>query len=259
MVNVLEKILRLFSGAGAGDDETRQLIEETARDVVRSTRVLVDHQSEYIPAEAEAFPAYDAAFYDGTARDLAPHGIRVLGDFEDAAFTRRAPHQRAFYRIGVSDDGTVAAAWFILPPPPPTDEDAPPLRPGSCLVFETWLADGRCITTTCGAAENAVPKPAQVLVREVGRATAPGDALRGHRDRVGEARGVPKVLRTADDVLAARLAEEQFIAAFRHTKGLGLFEPMLRKMLGPNYDEQGAPLVEAIRRNPDWWTESGEI
>ena len=43
-------------------------------------------------------------------------------------------------------------------------------------------------------------------------------------------------------------------AEFREAKGLELFEPMLRGMLGAEYDERGAPLVEAILAHPEWWT-----
>jgi hypothetical protein len=43
-------------------------------------------------------------------------------------------------------------------------------------------------------------------------------------------------------------------AEFREAEGLKLFEPMLRGKLGDEYDERGAPLLEAILAHPEWWT-----
>src|SRR6267142_1824667 len=69
--------------------ELQKQIDESARAIVKSVRTLVDHRSEYRPVRAADYPERDAAFYDCAEKELAAEGVRPLGDFEDAAFSRR--------------------------------------------------------------------------------------------------------------------------------------------------------------------------
>src|SRR5204863_501222 len=68
------------------------------------------------------------------------------------------------------------------------------------------------------------------------------------------AEGALRSLTGVNQLLAARKAEEAMIAEFRNAQGLELFEPMLRKMFGDDFEERGQPRLDAIRRHPEWWT-----
>src|SRR5919106_492441 len=92
----------------------QQQIDDTARRIVESVRVHVDHRSEYRSVRSADYPDVDTAYYDGTGKDLAAEGVRTLGDFEDAAFSQRYPDKKAFVRLGLSDDGRIGAIWFAL-------------------------------------------------------------------------------------------------------------------------------------------------
>jgi hypothetical protein len=221
--------------------ELQKQIDESARAIVKSVRTLVDHRSEYRPVRAADYPDRDAAFYDGTDKELAAEGVRPLGDFEDAAFSRRHPDKDAFVRLGLSDDGTIGAIWFKL-------------GAASSVAFQSWLEDGRELVTVRAGTETAVPNRPEVATERVGLETAVRDVVRRHRSRVGAAGALPRLLRGLEDLLAGYADDEAASASFREQQGLALFEPMMRKKLGDRYDEEGEPLVQAIHAHPEWWT-----
>lgn len=221
--------------------ELQQQIDDAARRIVKSVRTLVDHRTEYRPVRAADYPDHDTAYYDGTERDLAGEGIASLGDFDDATFSRTHPDKKVFVRLGLAADGTTGAIWFRL-------------STASSLALQSWLEDGRTIITVRSSAESAVPNRPEVLLERVSPETLVRDVVRRHRSRVAVNATLPRLLRGLDDLVAAYAADEQASAAFREAQGLALFEPMLRKKLGDKYDDEGAPLVEAILAHPEWWT-----
>ncbi|HMJ58160.1 MAG TPA: hypothetical protein VK467_03430 [Gemmatimonadales bacterium] len=220
--------------------ELQQQIDEAARRIVKSVRTLVDHRTEYRPVRAADYPDHDAAYYDGTERDLAGEGIASLGDFDDASFSRNHPDKNVFVRLGLAADGTIGAIWFRL-------------GAASSLALQSWLEDGRTIVTVRSSAESAVPNRPEVAAERVAPQTAVRDVVRRHRSRVAAAGALPRFLRGLEELVAAYAADEQASAAFRDGQGLALFEPMLRKKLGDNYEDEGAPLVESILAHPEWW------
>jgi hypothetical protein len=220
--------------------ELQQQIDEAARRIVQSVRTLVDHRTEYRPVRAADYPDHDAAYYDATARDLAGEGIASLGDFDDVSFSRNHPDKNVFVRLGLAADGTIGAIWFRL-------------GAASSLALQSWLEDGRTIVTVRASAESAVPNRPEVVAERVAPQTAVRDVVRRHRSRVAAAVALPRLLRGLEELVAAYAADEQASAAFRDGQGLALFEPMLRKKLGDNYEDEGAPLVESILAHPEWW------
>src|SRR5258706_385897 len=221
--------------------ELQQEIDASARRIVKSVRTLVDHRTEYRPVRAADYPEYDTAYYDGTERDLAGEGIASLGDFDDATFSRRHPDKNVFVRLGLAADATTGAIWFRL-------------GTASSLALQSWLEDGRTITTVRSSTESAVPNRPEVALERVAPQTAVRDVVRRHRSRVAAAGSLPRLLRGLEDLVAAYAADERASAAFREGQGLALFEPMLRKKMGDNYEGEGAPLVESIMAHPEWWT-----
>jgi len=221
--------------------ELQQQIDDSARRIVKSVRTLVDHRTEYRPVRAADYPDFDAAYYDGTERDLAVEGIASLGDFDDAAFSRTHPDKNVFVRLGLAVDATTGAIWFRL-------------GTASSLALQSWLEDGRTIITVRSSTESAVPNRPEVAVERVAPQTSVRDVVRRHRSRVAAAGALPRLLRGLEDLVQAYAADEQASAAFRDRQGLALFEPMLRKKLGDSYEDEGAPLVESILAHPEWWT-----
>lgn len=221
--------------------ELQQQIDDSARRIVKSVRTLVDHRTEYRPVRAADYPDYDAAYYDGTERDLAGEGIASLGDFDDATFSRTHPDKNVFVRLGLAADGTTGAIWFRL-------------GPAASLALQSWLEDGRTIVTVRSGAESAVPNRPEVATERVAPQTSVRDVVRRHRSRVAAGGAFPRLLRGLEDLIAAYAADERASAAFREAQGIALFEPMLRKKLGDKYEDEGAPLVESILRHPEWWT-----
>jgi len=227
--------------ADNSEDELQQQIDDSARRIVTSVRTLVDHRTEYRPVQAADYPDYDAAFYDGTERDLAAEGIASLGDFDDATFSRNQPDKNVFVRLGLAVDATTGAIWFRL-------------GTATSLALQSWLEDGRTIITVRSSTESAIPNRPEVALERVAPQTAVRDVVRRHRSRIAAAGTLPRLLRGLEDLVAAYAADEQASAAFRADQGLALFEPMLRKKLGDSYEDEGAPLVEAILAHPEWWT-----
>lgn len=221
--------------------ELQQEIDDSARRIVKSVRTLVDHRTDYRPVRAADYPDHDAAYYDGTERDLAGEGIASLGDFDDATFSRRHPDRDVFVRLGLAADATTGAIWFRL-------------GTASSLALQSWLEDDRTIITVRSSTESAVPNRPEVAQERVAPQTAVRDVVRRHRSRVAAAGALPRLLRGLEDLVAAYAADERASAAFREAQGLALFEPMLRKKMGDNYEGEGVPLIEAIFAHPEWWT-----
>lgn len=242
-----DESLKEFSNSLKELMELQKQIDESAYDTVKNVRTLVDHRAEYAPVRAADYPDHDAEYYDGTGKDLAAEGVGTLGDFEDAAFSHRNPDKHAFVRLGLAEDGTIGAMWFRL-------------GQASSLALHSWLEDGRTLVTGRAASESHVPNRPEVVSERVGLETSARDLARRHRSRVGAAGSLPRLLRGLDDLLAAYATDEEASATFREREGLALFEPMFRANLGDRYDEEGEPLVRAIRDHPEWWTgEAGAL
>jgi len=217
-------------------------LRDSARAIVTNVRVLVDHRADYRPVTAADYPDHDAAFYDGIGKELGAERIDTLGDFDEAAFSKRNPDKKqTFVRFGLAADGTIGAMWFRL-------------GTASSVSLHSWLEDGRTVVTFRSAAESGVPYPAELLQERLPLETAVRDLARRHRTRVRSAGSLPRLLSGLDDLLAAYAADEERISRFREREGLALFEPMLRKKLGERYEEEGEPLVQAIEAHPEWWT-----
>ena len=131
--DVLKALVQLRDAANQLQEASKP-VEDSARRLVASVRTATDHRAEFAPVRVADFPGLDLDFYARTERELAAAGVRVLGDYEDAAFNRRSPDKRSFYRLGLSDDGAVAASWFVYP-------GQQPIR---CLVLHSWAEDGAC-------------------------------------------------------------------------------------------------------------------
>jgi hypothetical protein len=121
-------------------------------------------------------------------------------------------------------------------------------------VLQSWCEDGRVFVTMRGGIESHVMRPEWLTLQDVEKRISTAAVLAAHREAVAAGGGVLRRLRSAEEILAARSDDAEKEAAFREAKGLELFEPMLRGMLGDDYDERGAPLVEAIYAHPEWWT-----
>jgi hypothetical protein len=216
-------------------------IDAMAKRLVDETRVLADHRAEYRPVEARAYPAERVRAYDAIGGELAAVGIRTLGDFEDAAFTRRNPGKQVFVRLGLSDDGTIGAMWFLV-------------GDGAALSVNSWMEDGTTITTLRTTHVSGVPTHPQDRTEAVPLDTPVRTLVQRHRSRLAAGPSLPRLLEGVDGLLQALAADEQRSAEFREAQGVELFEPMLRAQLGDRFDEEGAPLLEAIRAHPEWWT-----
>ncbi len=221
--------------------QIQKKIDDSARRLVEGAKVLVTHRAEYQPVRADDYPDRDAAYYDGTATDLAAAGVRVIGDFADAAFDRRHPDKHTFTRFGVAADGSIAANWFVL-------------GPSRSLTLQTWLEDGRTVLTIRSAVESTYPRPPETLAQHVGPDMTTAELIALHRRRVAEARSVPRTIHGQDHLLAAYAAHEEATARFRERLGPGIVEQSLRKKLGDRYVAKGEPLVAAINAHPEWWT-----
>lgn len=219
--------------------EFQNEIDGMAKRLVDEIRVLVDHRAEYRPVQAASYPA--DSYYDDIAGELAAVGVRTLGDFEDAAFSRRYPDRRTFVRLGLSGDGTIGAMWFRV-------------GEGTSLSLSSWLEDGKTITSHRTTHPSSVPNHPHDVTETCAPDTAVRALAQRHQRRVAAAGSLPRLLGGIDDLVAALAGDEQRSAEFREAQGVALFEPMLRGQLGDRYDDEGAPLVEAIQAHPEWWT-----
>src|SRR6267154_2451261 len=182
--------------------QLQKKIDDSARRLVEGAKVLVTHRAEYQPVRPDDYPDRDAAYYDGTAKDLAAAGVRAIGDFADAAFNRGHPEKRVFTRFGLAGDGSIAANWFVL-------------GPSRSLTLQTWLEDGRTVLTIRSAVESTYPRPPETLAQHLGPDVTTADLIALHRRRVTEAGSVPRALHGRDDLLAAYAAHEEETARFR--------------------------------------------
>jgi hypothetical protein len=236
------------------DSETFDLPEidvfaQVAQTLVAQVRAMLEHRSVYQPTDASSFPQRNAAFYARTERELAQLGFETLGDFEDAGIAVTDPAMKSFVRFALGAHGAISAMWFEVP-----NAQGDPLH---CLVLHTWLAGGSVLVTARGAIDNGLPQSPHISVDRVDADVDTTSTVRRHGERVAATGKAPRRHSSADDIFAAMASDEAATGEFRTSQGVALFEPMLRTMLGPMYDEQGAPILETIRRHPEWM--EGEI
>ena len=234
-----------FSELSEPDD----VFVQVAQTLVAQVRTMIGHRSLYHPVKASDLPQRDRAFYDTTQSELAELGFEVVGDFEDASIVVTDAAKRSFARFALGAYGAIAASWFEVP-----NAEGDPLH---CLVLHTWIDDGRVLITTRGAIDSGLPIPREVLVERVDPDTSTKATVRSHGERVAAMRRAPRRLLSAAEIFDAQTREEIRMAEFRAAQGPALFEPMLRTMLGDQFEVQGEPILEAIRRHPEWMTGTG--
>lgn len=233
--------------ADPGDlSEPDAVFVQVAETLVGQVRTMIGHRSLYQPVKASDFPERDQRFYDTTEAELAAFGFEVLGDFEDASIIATDATKRSFARFALGAYGAITASWFEVP-----NAESDPLH---CLVLHTRLDDGRVVITTRGAIDSGLPIPREVLVERVDPDTTTKATVRSHGERVAATSRAPRRLSSAAEIFEAQTREEIRMAEFRGALGVALFEPMLRAMLGDQFEEQGRPILEAIRRHPEWMT-----
>jgi len=71
---------------------------------------------ELAPADPNAFPEADLAFYERAKTQLVDRGYRFLGDVEDKTMTRIYPENRTFLRLFVDAGGMIRASAYHLHP-----------------------------------------------------------------------------------------------------------------------------------------------
>ena len=231
------------------DDAPVDVFEQTAESLVAQIRAMIAHRARYEPVKASDFPERDASFYQAVDRELAAVGFQTLGDFRDAAVVITDPSKKSFVRFALGAHGAIGAMWFEVPNP---EGDAL-----QCLVLHSWLADGSVLVTARGIIDSGLPTPPTIVVEQIDGAVDTQSALRVHGERVVNTRQVPCRVTGAHELFSRHASDELAIAEFRERQGLDLFEPMLRAMLGPGYDDQGEPILDAIQRHPEWMTGNG--
>lgn len=220
------------------------VVEQVAQSIVANVRTVIQHRARYEAVDASDFPDRDTGFYNRTGSELAALGFNTLGDFEDASLIVADPSKKTFVRFAVGAHGAIGAMWFEVP--------AAEGKPLHCLVLQTWLDDGQTLITTRGTIESGLPLPPYILDEVVDATLDTKATVRTHGERVAASGKVPHRVADAADLFARHAREELNIAEFREALGAALFEPMLRTMLGPNYEEQGEPILDAIQRHPEW-------
>jgi hypothetical protein len=229
-------------------DESEQFIEpyetdvfaQVAQTIVAQVHAMIQHRARYEPVDASEFPDRDKGYYDGIESELSALGFETLGDFEDAAVAPQLRGQ-SFVRFALGAHGTIAASWFELPKP---DGEAE-----RCLVLHTWIDDGRTFITARSTPDPGLPIPSNVVVERLSADVDTIATVRAHGQRVAATRRAPRRLAGLDDLQAAYASDERKLREFREEQGAALFEPMLRAMLGPNFEEQGEPILDAIQRH----------
>jgi hypothetical protein len=233
--------------AGFSDlSEPDDVFVQVAQALVAQVRTMIKHRSLYQPVKASDFPQREQSFYDTTESELAELGFEVVGDFEDASIAATDASKRSFARFALGAYGAIAASWFEVP-----NAEGNPLH---CLVLHTWIDDGRVLITTRGAIDTGLPIPREVLVERVDPDTSTKATVRSHGERVAATKRAPRRMSSGREIFGAQTHEEIRMAEFRAAQGVALFEPMLRTMLGDQFEEQGEPILEAIRRHPEWMT-----
>lgn len=234
------------------DDESEDFIElyesnvleQVAQSIVANVRTLIQHRARHEPVDASDFPERDIGFYDRITSELSALGFTTLGDFEDASLIVTDPSRKTFVRFAVGAHGAIGAMWFEVPA-----AEGNSLR---CLVLHSWFDDGQTLVTTRGTIDNGLPVSPHILAEQVDAGLDTKATVRNHGERVAATGKAPRRLADVADVFALHARDELKTAEFREAQGVSLFEPMLRTMLGANYDEQGQPLIDAIQRHPEW-------
>ena len=229
--------------------QTGDVFEEAARDIVAHIRTMIQHRTRYEPTDASDFPDRDRAYYDATQNELSALGFETLGDFEDAGAAPELSGQ-SFVRFALGAHGAIAASWFEVP----RSDGGEPER---CLALHSWLDDGRTLITSRETSSSGLPDHPEIVVERVDPGLDTKAAVHAHGERVVASGRAPRRLAGLADLFAAHSGDQMKTAEFREAQGVALFEPMLRTMLGPNYDEQGKPIIDAIQRHPEWMR--GEI
>jgi hypothetical protein len=230
--------------------ELSPLVQVARNVVVENVRRLLAYREEYAPVDATAFPPQRLRYYQETERELAAEGVTVLGDIEDLAATRLFPATRAFYRFGRAAGGAVTAQWSASPLP---DADGNPTREEHhCLVLRTWLEDGRLVMTGQGGKDLGAPHGPWRIIHAVKDGESAREVARRHQRNVASARGVPRRLRGLAEVLAALAADEEAERGFRRSLGMAIYEPILRKLTGDDFEEQGRAILDVIEAHPEW-------
>lgn len=233
----------------SGDLFPPDVFEQVAQAIVGQVRTMVEHRARYERVSAADFPERDTDFYDQVDQELASVGFQTVGDFEDASLIVPDASKKSFVRFAIGAHGAIAAMWFESPA-----EDGSSLQ---CLVLNSWVADGRVLVTARGTIDSGLPMPAEVLVERLDADVDTRSALRMHGERVAATRSAPSRLTDADALFARYATDEAKTAEYRRQLGVDLFEPILRASLGANYDLQGEPILDAVRRHPEWL--DGEI
>lgn len=230
-------------GNGAGDALPAEVFEQVAQTIVAQIRTMIQHRARYEPVSASDFPERDESFYDHVGRELAGVGFRTIGDFEDAAQILTDDSKKSFVRFALGAHGAIGAMWFEVP------ADGEPLR---CFVLHSWLANGPVLVTARGTIDNGLPMPPEIAVERVDGSVDTRSTLRIHGERVAASGKAPLRLADADELFARYADDERMLSEFREALGVQLFEPMLRTMLGENFEMQGEPILDAIQRHPEW-------
>lgn len=226
--------------------EPDDVFVQVAQTLVAQVRTMIGHRSLHQSVRASDFPQRDQSFYDTTESELAELGFEVVGDFEDASIVATDASKRSFARFALGAYGAIAASWFEV-----ANAEGDPLH---CLALHTWIDDGRVLITTRGAIDSGLPIPPEVLVEHADPDASTKATVRSHAERVAATKRAPRRLSSAAEIFDAQTREELRVAEFRAAQGVALFEPMLRAMLGDQFEVQGEPMLEAIRRHPEWMT-----
>lgn len=230
-------------GDGGGDALPAEVFEQVAQTIVAQIRTMIQHRARYEPVSASDFPERDTSFYDGVEGELTAVGFQTIGDFEDAAQIVTDPSKKSFVRFALGAHGAIGAMWFEVP------AEADPLR---CLVLHSWLANGPVLVTARGTIDNGLPMPPELAVERVDGSVDTRSTLRMHGERVAASGRAPLRLASADELFDRYADDEHRLSEYREALGLHLFEPMLRAMLGANFETQGEPILDAIQRHPEW-------
>jgi hypothetical protein len=236
-------------GNGLGGAVPEEVFEQVAQTLVAQIRTMIEHRARYEPVDASDFPERDPGFYDTVERELAAVGFETVGDFEDASQVITDASKKSFVRFALGAHGAIAAMWFEVPV-----AEGDPLR---CLVLHSWLANGPALVTARGTIDNGLPMPPDIEVERVDGTVDTRSTLRIHGERVAASGKAPLRMAAADELFARYANDERMLSEFREELGVQLFEPMLRAMLGDNFELQGEPILDAIRRHPEWM--HGEI
>lgn len=245
---VLGIVRLLFRGAKPQPQFDQAQLDQVARNMVESTRKMLTQRPEYVSTNAAEFAHLDLAAYDAAAQSLAALGLPAVGDVADAAFNRANPAQRAFYRIGLSADGTIAWKYFAL-----RAGDNPAVEHRT-LVLQTWLDDDRVLATARiePPIADLFPTPPDIVKERVPPGTTDAAAVSAHRARVASAGAPARTLPDLAAILTLTRQEEDRTARYRQDMGPEIYRAIVLNSKG----EEGRALADAIVRtiaaHPEW-------